>query len=100
MNPYKAAWVAKEGETLARLHAARPPRAKGPCRGLAMHNGRCRMQGGTSMGPRTETGWARSRRSNWKHGRYSAKAKLEVMSVQRFVRACRAQCLDIVESCR
>jgi hypothetical protein len=45
------------------------------CRGAAMANGRCRMHGGPSTGPRTPEGLARSRRSNWKHGYYSAKAK-------------------------
>ena len=37
--------------------------------------GRCRVHGGLSTGPRTAEGLARSRRSNWKHGYYSAKAK-------------------------
>ena len=40
-----------------------------------MANGRCRMHGGPSTGPRTPEGLERSRRSNWKHGYYSAKAK-------------------------
>ena len=49
-----------------------------------MPNGRCRMHGGPSTGPRTAEGLARSRRANWKHGRYSeasrarqAKSRLE-----------------------
>ena len=45
------------------------------CRGAAMANGRCRMHGGPSTGPRTPQGLERSRRSNWKHGHYSAEAK-------------------------
>ena len=40
-----------------------------------MANGRCRMHGGKSTGPRTPEGLERSRRSNWKHGYYSAEAK-------------------------
>jgi len=42
-----------------------------------MANGRCRMHGGPSTGPRTPEGLERSRRSNinWKHGHYSAEAK-------------------------
>jgi len=40
-----------------------------------MRNGRCRVHGGLSTGPRTAEGLARSRRSNWKHGYYSAQAK-------------------------
>lgn len=44
------------------------------CRGPAMRNGRCRMHGGKSTGPRTPEGLERSRRSNWKHGHYSAES--------------------------
>jgi len=40
-----------------------------------MPNGRCRVHGGLSTGPRTPQGLERSRRSNWKHGHYSAEAK-------------------------
>src|SRR4029077_19840501 len=47
------------------------------CGAPAMRNGRCRMHGGKSTGPRTPEGLARSRRANWKHGLYSAKAKAE-----------------------
>jgi len=43
--------------------------------GAAMRNGRCRVHGGLSTGPRTAEGPARSRRSNGKHGYYSAEAK-------------------------
>ena len=46
-----------------------------PCRNPAMPNGRCRMHGGASTGPRTLAGLARSRRANWKHGRYSAEGR-------------------------
>jgi hypothetical protein len=37
-----------------------------------MKNGRCRMHGGASTGPRTPEGLARCRRANWKHGARSA----------------------------
>jgi hypothetical protein len=39
-----------------------------------MRNGRCRLHGGKSTGPRTPEGLARSRRATWKHGRYSQEA--------------------------
>jgi hypothetical protein len=42
------------------------------CRAPAMGNGRCRMHGGASTGPRTPAGLARSKRARWKHGLYSA----------------------------
>ena len=45
-----------------------------PCQGPAMPNGRCRMHGGPSTGPRTPEGLARSRRANWKHGAFSREA--------------------------
>ena len=40
-----------------------------------MPNGRCRMHGRPSTGPRTPEGLERSRKSGWKHGHYSAEAK-------------------------
>jgi hypothetical protein len=47
-----------------------------PCQGPAVHGKRrCRMHGGTSTGPRTPEGLARSRRANWKHGAYSHEAQ-------------------------
>jgi hypothetical protein len=36
-----------------------------------MPNGRCRMHGGPSTGPRTPEGKARCAAANWKHGRKS-----------------------------
>jgi len=40
-------------------------------------NGRCRVHGGKSTGPRTPEGLERSRRANWKHGYYSREEKVE-----------------------
>jgi hypothetical protein len=42
--------------------------------GPAMPNGRCRMHGGPSTGPRTEEGKASIRASRTKHGRFSQAA--------------------------
>jgi hypothetical protein len=39
-----------------------------PCAGPAMRNGRCRMHGGPSTGPRTPEGLDRSRKARWVHG--------------------------------
>jgi hypothetical protein len=36
-----------------------------------MPNGRCRLHGDLSTGPRTPEGLERSRRARWKHGFYS-----------------------------
>jgi hypothetical protein len=41
------------------------------CQSPAMRNGRCRMHGGKSTGPRTPEGKERSRMASWKHGRRS-----------------------------
>jgi hypothetical protein len=41
------------------------------CQGPAMPNGRCRMHGGLSTGPRTKKGLERSRKARWKHGKRS-----------------------------
>ena len=59
------------------------------CRTPAMPNGRCRMHGGTSTGPRTPEGLARSKRANWKHGLYSAEAKAERHLFRAFLDDCR-----------
>jgi len=65
-----------------------------------MHNGRCRMHGGASTGPRTGAGLARSRRANWKYGLYSSEAKLAAKRLQQLLRECRQQCREITESCQ
>lgn len=52
-------------------------RAGHPCGRYAMKNGRCRMHGGLSTGPRTPKGLERSRKANWKHGLYSREAMAE-----------------------
>jgi hypothetical protein len=61
-----------------------------PCRSAAMRNGRCRMHGGASTGPRTAEGIERIRAARTKHGRYSAAtiaARREARAVIRTVRA-------------
>lgn len=46
-----------------------------PCNSPAMNNGRCRMHGGKSTGPKTKKGKERAKRGNWKSGKYSAEWK-------------------------
>jgi hypothetical protein len=62
---------------------ARSKRTGKPCRAAAMPNGRCKVHGGKSTGPRTPEGLERSRRANWKHGYYSREAKAERSRVGR-----------------
>ena len=60
-------------------------RAGMPCRSPAMPNGRCRMHGGASTGPRTAAGLARIRCARTVHGLYGAE--------MREVRRCSAELL-------
>lgn len=46
-------------------------RSGGACKSPAMPNGRCRMHGGCSTGPRTAEGLERMRRAKTRHGKYS-----------------------------
>jgi hypothetical protein len=60
-----------------------------PCQCPAMRNGRCRLHGGLSTGPKTAAGKERSRTARWKHGRHSAAARAERESVRHLMRQCR-----------
>ncbi len=87
-------WLLKNGnqpgdlDKVARCGAK--TRAGSSCQQPAMKNGRCRFHGGKSTGPRTPEGLERSRRANWKHGRYSAEAMAERAEIRRSLRALRA----------
>lgn len=48
-----------------------------PCACPAMRNGRCRLHGGLSTGPKTVEGIERIRRAVTKHGNYSKQARNE-----------------------
>ncbi len=50
-------------------------RSGSACRSPAMPNGRCRMHGGKSTGPRTAEGLERMRRAKTKHGLYSTETR-------------------------
>jgi hypothetical protein len=68
---------------------ARSKRTGKPCRAAAMPNGRCKLHGGKSTGPRTPEGLERSRRANWKHGHFSREAKAERSRVRAAILALR-----------
>jgi hypothetical protein len=55
----------------------------------AMRNGRCRLHGGLSTGPKTTEGIERIRRAVTKHGHYSKGAKAERAECRELLRACR-----------
>ncbi len=42
-----------------------------------MPNGRCRIHGGASTGPRTPEGLARSTAARWRHGKRDAAARAQ-----------------------
>ncbi len=52
-------------------------RSSHSCLSPAMKNGRCRMHGGKSTGPKTREGLEKSRRARWKNGFYSQKLRQE-----------------------
>jgi len=60
-----------------------------PCMGPAMANGRCRMHGGKSTGPRTPEGLERSRKANFRHGFYSREMIAERKYVRQILRSSR-----------
>src|SRR5262249_42337982 len=59
-----------------------------PCRAAAMPNGRCKVHGGKSTGPRTPEGLERSKRARWKHGYYSREAKAERSRLRAAILTC------------
>ena len=63
---------ATPGDFLAAPRCGARTRAGGCCRQPAMKNGRCRMHGGLSTGPRTAEGRARCATARRIHGFYSA----------------------------
>ena len=56
------------------------------CEAPAMPNGRCRLHGGKSTGPRTAEGLERCRTANWKHGFYSKQSLAERRQVRELIR--------------
>lgn len=54
---------------------ARCKRSGNPCQQPAMKNGRCRLHGGKSTGPKTDAGKARAAVANYKHGEHSQHTK-------------------------
>jgi len=86
-QPYESR---KYPETFGKIHLMDLPkcgakrRGKGLlCKAPAMANGRCRLHGGLSTGPKTPEGLARSRRGNWKHGEYSQESKADLRDINK-----------------
>ena len=60
-----------------------------PCQCPAMANGRCRLHGGKSTGPKTAAGIERIRRAVTKDGRYTKAARAEHEQYRKLVQDCR-----------
>jgi hypothetical protein len=60
------------------------------CHCPAMRNGRCRLHGGLSTGPKTREGIERIRHAQLKHGRYTKEAQAERAEARRLRRELRA----------
>ena len=74
-KPYVPDWrKALKAANAAPRCRAKKRRKKTPCGSPAMANGRCRIHGGTSTGPRTPEGIENIRKAHWKHGQRSAEA--------------------------
>ncbi|MGI3903030.1 MAG: HGGxSTG domain-containing protein [Janthinobacterium lividum] len=65
-----------------------------PCRSLAMRNGRCRMHGGASTGPKTSAGLLRSQTSTLVHGGKSR----EMIEFRRRMRELQADARRMIEA--
>ncbi len=61
-------------------------RAGCPCRQPAMPNGRCRLHGGRSTGPRTDAGRAVLAAARTTHGHYSAEARNFLAAIDALLR--------------
>jgi hypothetical protein len=58
-----------------------------PCKNWGMRNGRCRMHGGASTGPRTPQGKIRA--AHWKSGNFCKEAREQRREVRQFFREAR-----------
>ena len=67
-----------------------------PCkRPGTLKNGRCRLHGGRSTGPKTTQGLRRARKGNWKHGYESSPARKTERYVRLAIRIAKAECLGL-----
>lgn len=66
------------------------------CRRPAMRNGRCRLHGGLSTGPKTPEGRRRIRIALLKHGRYTKEARQERLEYRELLRMSRGTLHEIL----
>jgi hypothetical protein len=89
-RPYVPDWrKALKAANAAPRCGAKKRRKGTPCGSPAMANGRCRIHGGLSTGPKTAKGIENIRRTHWKHGQRSAEAirqRKEGMALRREIK--------------
>ncbi len=61
-----------------------------PCRSPAMPNGRCRMHGGKSTGPKTEAGRKRCSEARLIHGFYSKEYQEIISTANKIIKEAKA----------
>ena len=62
-------------------------RSGAACKSPAMKNGRCRLHGGKSTGPRTPEGLARIIEAHFKHGEYTKEAREEQKQIRALMKS-------------
>lgn len=93
MNPAKRGWLKNgnpPGDPSKAPRCGARTRAGNPCMCPAMPNGRCRLHGGKSTGPRTTEGLKRSQEARLTHGMRTRAAREETKRVNDLVRQCKA----------
>ena len=89
-KPHNPTWKKGLDAANAAPRCGAKKRRKGtPCGSPAMANGRCRLHGGLSTGPRTKEGIENIRKAHWKHGQRSAEAvrrRKEGMALRREIK--------------
>ena len=76
----------KPGDLARVRHCGAKTRRGTPCQCPAIPNGRCRLHGGMSTGPKTPAGIDRIRRAVTKHGQYSKRARAEGQMYRKLLR--------------
>src|SRR4051812_47648885 len=78
------------GDFLKAPRCGAKTRRRTPCMCPAMANGRCRLHGGLSTGPKTAEGIERIRRAVTKHGHHTAAGKEERPALRTLLQEARA----------
>jgi hypothetical protein len=83
------------GDFTTAARCAAKTRRGTPCQCPAMANGRCRLHGGLSTGPRTTEGIERIRLARLKHGRYTVEAATERRNYRELLKRSKATLTEL-----